>query len=114
MAGTIPAMRQLLEQVAARNPDVDYELSDVDGFDRYRSVTFDEATAEWLIPALRVIEDPRIADTVDRKVTFVGDVRADFAQPFPIEDVADILSEPEPEEKPEEKPAPRKRAAKAQ
>lgn len=102
MPTIVPAARQLVRQVvAAKNGDVDWKPADEpDGFDRHRAVEFDKATSKWLIPVLEAITDPRIKETSTKgakgqqvlTVTFVGDVRADTADPFEIEAADEILS----------------------
>lgn len=116
-----PALEQFTKQVLAAVGETEYEYEDVDGIDRYRSVTFvDQVLADTLPKAIQAMADPRISSTTEDgervTVTVVGDSAADFRDEFELEDALDALQEQveevhssEPAE--EEKPT-RKRAAK--
>lgn len=95
---TIPAvaLKRLTDQVSAiRGGRVKTLYSDIDGLDRYRSVTFDEETSNWLEPLLEAMADARIAGWTEDdgriKVTVVGDSRADFKDDFALSVAAGII-----------------------
>lgn len=98
MKRTPPALRQLVDQVKARGDEEPEVVGEVDGLGWYRSIKVKPATAKWLVPALSIIKDKRIA-SIEQKtsrsqavITFVGDTRADHKTPFPVEEVNSILN----------------------
>lgn len=96
---TPPALRQLVAQIVAHGNEEPEIVGDPDGLGVYRSIKVKAATAKWLVPALEVIKDRRIASVEKKKVgrsnqvviTFVASHFADRVDPFPIEDVDSIL-----------------------
>lgn len=92
-----PAARQLVEQVADYFPDGKVEpAGGVDGLGVTRGMTFDETTSKWLGKILDAVDDERIANVTAHKgkvtVTFVPDVRADYADPYPIDEANEVLN----------------------
>lgn len=93
-----PALRQFVKQVQGIDPEVQIEYGDIDGIDRYRSVTFkDDAMAAILPNALTAMRDERIAGWTESAdsitVTVVPQVRADFAYEFELEEAIEALRE---------------------
>ena len=98
MAQYPPAAKQLISEVRDHKPEAEVTATgDADGYGVVRSVTFDSKTSKWLDPILEAIDDERIAgvdhDGKKAVVTFVGDVRADYAHPFQIADADQVLSQ---------------------
>jgi hypothetical protein len=95
MNNLVPAAAKLIDQVQGLRPDAAWlVVGDPDGYHRMRSVEFDTATSAWLRPILEAIRDPRVAAVSDDEqmcVTFVGDVRADRRDPYPLIPVARVL-----------------------
>lgn len=94
-ARLVPAAQQLLDQLRDRKTKP--VLGQPDGLDRIRSITFDAATSRWLVPIMEAIDDPRVRDihTNGRgraTIRFVSNFRADFKDPYPIDQVDDILN----------------------
>lgn len=93
-----PAARTLIAQVRERHPDAEIHPSgDADGYGVTRSITFDAKTSKWLTPILEACDDERI-DALDHKakkvtVVFVGDIRADYADEFEIDEADEVLSQ---------------------
>lgn len=91
-----PAARQLIEQVSDTKSRAK-PVGDPDGFGVTRSVEFDAATSKRIVPILELAHDPRISN-IDyagkgrATITFVGDHRADFRDPYPIEAVEAVLT----------------------
>jgi hypothetical protein len=96
-----PAARQLIDQASEGGRKVTAKpVGDPDGFGVTRSVEFDASTSKRLVPILEMANDRRIS-TIDYEgkgratITFVGDQRADFRDPYPIEAVEAVLNEPD-------------------
>jgi hypothetical protein len=91
----VHAAAVLVSQVGTLRPEATWETSgEPDGYQRIRSIEFDPDTSAWLRPILEAISDPRIDEfTLDNQmiVTFVGDVRADLRDPYPLTLVAKVL-----------------------
>lgn len=72
-------------------------LPEVDGIGFQRSIRLEGAVAKLLGPALELMRDHRIAEVVTSskgtRVTFVSSTQADYAYPFPLTEVLDVLSE---------------------
>jgi hypothetical protein len=99
-----PAADQLIQQVTEVDENATCEpVGEPDGFGVTRDIKFDKATSKWLAPALEAIADDRIAATnlkgkaKELVVTFVPDVRADFRDGFPLNEVLEVLTEDEPQ-----------------
>jgi hypothetical protein len=97
-------MRTLVAQVKEQREDAEIEFEDVDGYNTYRRVSFDEQTSNWLEPIISLIgpKDRRIKGHFTSRggmliVDFVADGRAEGSEPFPIPQVEKVLTE-EPEE----------------
>lgn len=93
-----PAARRLIIQVTEHKPEAEVKpVGDPDGFGITRSISFDAKTSKWLAPILEACADERIAevDSQGRKtvVTFVPDIRADFARPFAIDEADGVLGQ---------------------
>jgi hypothetical protein len=94
-----PALQQFVAQVKNLRPDAKVQYGEPDGIGFVREVSFDAQTGKVLKPILEVGIDPRIARFKiggrERRmtVTVVSDTRADYRDPFPIEDVAEVLKE---------------------
>lgn len=95
-----PAAYRLLQQVQAiRGGDVTMEpVGEPDGFGVTRTVKFDPDTAGWLEPILFILEDARIEEACEGKVTFVPDIRADFRHGFDLESADAALNESDEED----------------
>lgn len=97
MSHLVPAAATLVSQVVTLRPETTWETAgEPDGYQRIRSIEFDPDTSTWLRPILEAISDPRVAEfTLDNQmvVTFVGDVRADLRDPYPLTAVANVLYE---------------------
>lgn len=101
------AMQTLISQVSKRHEDASAEVSDLDGFNIYRTVVFDEATSERLEPQIDYIEaDPRVASvSVDEEdntlsITFVSGAKAESRAPFYLsrpESLQGVVQPPEGE-----------------
>jgi hypothetical protein len=92
------AATQLITQVQAERKSATFQNEgDPDGFDTYRTISFDKGSSKWLAPILEAAEDPRIAETHLLKerlhVTFVPGVEADHVDEFPLAEVDAVLSE---------------------
>jgi hypothetical protein len=94
-----PAAEQLVEQVKAVWPESEATYGDEpDGLGFIRTVSFDTKTSKELNDVLKAIEDERIESFriagKDRRlfVYFVPDVRADFRDRYPIEEVRAVLN----------------------
>lgn len=98
MTRLAPAAQQLVEQVRDQHPAMSWKVvGEPDGYRVYRQVRFDTETSSWLRPILDAIRDVRITDcSPDEQmvVTFVGDTRADWRDPYPLAIVAKVLYEP--------------------
>lgn len=98
-----PAARTLIAQVRERYSDAEINpTGDADGYGVTRSITFDAETSEWLTPILEACDDERI-DALDHDegkvtVTFVPDIRADYADEFEIDEADEVLSEDDDED----------------
>jgi len=92
-----PAARRLIAQVTEHKPDAEVtDAGEPDGYGVTRSITFDAKTSKWLRPILEACDDHRIADITGKTkatVTFVGDSRADFGQPFDIDAADSVLGQ---------------------
>lgn len=106
-----PAARLLISEVRDYNDDATAEPDgEPDGLGLHRAIAFDHRTSGWLTPVMELIaeDDERIAEVHTNNdcliVTFVGDVRADFTQPYGIATVADVFAEGDDEE-PEQAPS---------
>lgn len=90
------AARTLVRQMSERFPEDLAAFDDVDGFGVYRSVRYEGEAASFLKAAdLALSLDPRVQSVVSVEeqvlITFVGDARADHAQPeYPLDSVAEI------------------------
>jgi hypothetical protein len=91
----VPAAEALVHAVQVIRPDATWQMVGVpDGYQRRRSIQFDTDTSSWLRPILHAILDPRVAEVSHDEqmtVTFVGDVRADRRDPYPLGIVAKVL-----------------------
>lgn len=93
MSRTVPAARQLIVEVYQARPKAKAKVvGEVDGFGRYRSLTFDANTLKWLMPILEAAADPRIASIEDKTIIFVSDVRADQVSPFGVAEADAVLN----------------------
>lgn len=90
-----PALKRLAEQVQEAVPDTTINYGDIDGIDRYRSVTFSGEAASYLAPLLPALQDERIAgwreEGGDLVVSVVGRAPADFAHDFALDQAAGVI-----------------------
>lgn len=98
MATLVPAAVQLLDQVADIRELIKVTHGEPDGLGFVREITLDAKTSRWLAPLLDVIGDQRIKSvTVSGRgratIEFVPDYRADFKDPFPLDEVDAILND---------------------
>lgn len=113
-----PAASQLLYEVQTCEKDASFEpVGEADGLGVHRVVQFDEESSKWLPKVMDVVLESnenrvQAVGQIDghTHVTFVGDTRADFIQPFRIAEVKVILEDDDLFSKNVE--APKKRAAK--
>lgn len=91
----VPAAEELVRGVQRLRPDATWQIVGTpDGYRRRRSIQFDTDTSSWLRPILHAILDQRVAEvSLDEQmtVTFVGDVRADRRDAYPLAIVAKVL-----------------------
>lgn len=93
----IPAAKQLTSEVEDMGKPYKVTQGEPDGYGFIREIGFDARTSKWLVPILDAIGDERIR-TIDYEgkgrasITFVGDTRADFSQPFGVAAVDKVLS----------------------
>jgi hypothetical protein len=93
-----PAAKRLISQVMDHHPEAEVTGNgEVDGYGVTRAVTFDAKTSKWLDPILEAIDDDRIEQVTHKAkkatVTFVGDVRADYAHDFAIDEASQVLDQ---------------------
>lgn len=94
------AARALRDQLGQRYKKVEMKATgESDGFGVHRSVEFDKTSSRLLKKVLPHLGDPRIADHSVSKsgiaeVTFVGSIKADSREPFPL-DAAETVADAE-------------------
>lgn len=92
------AARALRDQLGQRYKKVEMKATgEPDGFGVHRTVEFDKTSSRLLKKVLPHLDDPRIADFSVSKagiaeVTFVGTVRADNRDPYPL-DAAETVAD---------------------
>lgn len=96
MPRTPYSAKTLIAQVQLLRKKVTADLSEPDGLDVYRALSFDKATSKWLAPILWELDDPRIVEWIYEDgvatVTFSPKRNADDPQPFAL-DAAIMVAE---------------------
>jgi len=86
----VPAAKQLISEISDMGKPYKVTQGDPDGYGFIRDLTLDARSSKWLVPILDAIADERIRSIHHpenkgrAQIKFVGDTRADFAQPFGI------------------------------
>lgn len=92
----------MVREIAAVLPDAEFVWGDPDGIGRVRAITLDSWTSQALAPILDELVDGRIKSITSEgkgkkartTITFVDDVRADFAHPYGVGYAYLVLTDP--------------------
>lgn len=95
MGHLVPAAQQLIDQVSGKGKAE--VLDEVDGLGFNRSIRLTPAIVNEYGDALEAIADERIAEIVKSpkgwRIEFVADTRADYPDPFPLDEAKAVLAE---------------------
>lgn len=92
------AAKRLIQQVQAEKPKATADPEgDPDGLAVWRTIKFDKRTSKWLAPLMEQIDDPRLHDVKVTEagylhVTFVHTPQADWRDPFPLTEAAEVVA----------------------
>lgn len=88
------AMTTFVSELLAVRHKAKVELIDPDGFGTFRTVLVDAKTADWLVPVLQAVRDPRITQH-GRRIEFTTHPReGESRESFSLAEVVDVLYPP--------------------